>query len=145
MTRLALPLTLAERQRAEKAEAEKKTYESGWLEAEGIISDLQGQVERAEAKRDEYHDIANAYAAWAGDILELLEERLGELDMDSPSDEALKRLMDRAQAGIASEVRRSRAVRGAIGTKQPQENDLETLYHDRSRSRCLGWHGTCRR
>jgi len=42
---------------------------------------------------------------WAGDILELLEERLGELDMDSPSDEALKRLMDRAEAGIASEVR----------------------------------------
>jgi chromosome segregation ATPase len=93
------------RERAEKAEAEKKTYESGWLEAEGIISDLQERAEDAEAKRDEYHDIANAYAAWAGDILELLEERLGELDIDNPSDEALKRLMDRAEAGIASDVR----------------------------------------
>jgi len=58
MTRLALPLTLAERQRAEKAEAEKKTYESGWLEAEGIISDLQERVERAEAERDRLRESA---------------------------------------------------------------------------------------
>jgi len=79
-----------------------------WVEGERIS--WRERAEKAEAKRDEYHDIANVYAAWAGDILELLEDKLGDLDMNSPSDEALKRLMDRAQAGIASEIRRSRAV-----------------------------------
>ena len=57
------------------------------------------------AKAAEYHAIANAYAMWVSDVCELLEERIGEWDLDDPADAKLKDLMDRAELGIAKETR----------------------------------------
>lgn len=39
-----------ERERAERLEVEKKTYESGWLEAEGKISDLNEKLKKTESQ-----------------------------------------------------------------------------------------------
>jgi len=56
----------AERQRAERLEAEKKTYESGWLEAEGLISDLRARAERAEEALSELASECECPPAYSG-------------------------------------------------------------------------------